>query len=232
MHVWVVLKVLPPGVQHAQEADLCAQMLWLGGDLMQRLRRRLEQNVIDHGLVLERDGGDLVRDREHHVEVGYVEQLCLTVLEPLSPGETLALRAVPITARVVRDTLMAAVAATLDVTAERSGATAFDRDHGVPPRRGQRRAMPVTENRAEVTEHIRHFQPFAGHGTRTSGGHEVRRGRRDGVECFQRAGGGTDLGGGDHEILRRGAQIAMTEQQLDGTQIGAGLQQVNGEGMA
>ena len=112
---------------------------------------------------------------------------------------------------------MTAVPTTLDVAAERCRAAVLDRGHGTPPCGRQRRAMLVTESLAEVAEHIRHFQPFAGHGTRTSGGHEVRRGRRDGVECFQRAGGGTDLGGGDHEILRRGAQITMAEQQLDGT---------------
>ena len=55
MHVRVMLKVLPPGVQHTQEADLRAQMLWVGGDLMQRLRCRPEQDVVDHHLVLERD---------------------------------------------------------------------------------------------------------------------------------------------------------------------------------
>ena len=109
------MQVLPPGVQHAQEADLRAQMLWVGGDLVQRLRRRPEQDVIDHGLVLERDRGDLVRHGEHDVEVGHVEQLCLTVFEPSSPGETLALRTVSVATRVVRDALMAAIVATLDM---------------------------------------------------------------------------------------------------------------------
>ena len=60
----------------------------------------------------------------------------------------------------------------LDVTAERGGAATLDRGHGAPPRRGQRRAVLVTKSRAEVAEHIRHFQPLAGHGTRA-----VRRAR-------------------------------------------------------
>ena len=59
MNVRVVQQVLPPGVQHAEEADLRAQMLRIGGDGAQRLRRRPEQDVVDHGLVLERDGLDL-----------------------------------------------------------------------------------------------------------------------------------------------------------------------------
>ena len=124
------------------------------------------------------------RHGEHDVEVRHVEQFRLTVLEPLRPRETLALRAVAVAARVVRDALMAAIAAPLDVTAERGGAATLDRDHGAPPRGGQRRAMLITESRAEVAEHIRHFQPLAGHGTRASGGHEVRHGWRDDVQVI------------------------------------------------
>src|SRR5208282_1352951 len=40
----------------------------------------------------------------------------------------------------------------------RSGATS------PPPHCGQRRAMPITESRAEVAEHIRHLQPRVAHG--------------------------------------------------------------------
>ena len=77
---------------------------------------------------------------------------------------------------------MAAIAARFDVTAERGGAATLDRDHGAPPGGGQRRAMLITERRAEVAEQIRHFQPLAGHGNRGSGGDEIRHGRCDVVE--------------------------------------------------
>jgi hypothetical protein len=52
------------------------------------------------------------------VEVGHVEQFRLSVLDPLSPCETLAFWTVAIPARVVRHTLMAAIVAPLDVPAE------------------------------------------------------------------------------------------------------------------
>ena len=71
---------------------------------------------------------------------------------------------------------MTAIAAPLDVTAESGGTATLDRDHGAPRRGGQRRAVLITESRAEVAEHIRHFQPLAGHETHALGGHEVRRG--------------------------------------------------------
>ena len=77
---------------------------------------------------------------------------------------------------------MTTVTAALDMTAECRGAAAFDRQHGAPPRAGQRGAMLIAESLAEAAEHIRHFQPLAGHGTRSSGGHEVRHGRQDDVE--------------------------------------------------
>ena len=66
---------------------------------------------------------------------------------------------------------MAAIIAPLDLSAESGGVTPFDRVHGAPPRGRQRRAMLITESRAEVAEHISHLQPLAGQGTRRSGGH-------------------------------------------------------------
>jgi hypothetical protein len=228
----VVQQILSPGMQHAQETDLRAQMLWigprsgpmprqavsrLGGDDTQCLRRCPEQDVVDDGLVLERDDLDLLGNGEHNVEVGHVEQFRVTVLEPLSPCETLAFRTVSISARVVRHTLMVAIIASFDVPAESGGAATLDRVHGAPPRGRQRAAMLITESRAEVAEHIRHFQPLAGHGTRPSGGHEVRHRWRGDVECLQGTDRGAHLVGGYHEIPGRGAQIAVTEQQLDGT---------------
>jgi hypothetical protein len=47
---------------------------------------------------------------------------------------------------------MTALAALLDVTAERGGAATLDRGHGMPLRGRQRRAMLITESRAEVAE--------------------------------------------------------------------------------
>ena len=124
---------------------------------------------------------------------------------------------------------MAAIAARFDVTAERGGAATLDRDHGAPPRRGQRRAMLIAERRTEVAEHVRQGFPLAGHGTRPSGEREVQYGWRIDVERFQRTGRGADLAGGDHQIPGRRAQIAMTEQHLNGGQVCAGLKQVNGK---
>ena len=177
MQMRVMGKRLSPCVQHRQEPDFRTEMLGVRSDGSQRLRCCAEQDIVDNGLVLERDDLDLRRHGEHDVEVWHVEQFRLPILQPLRPSQTLALRAVAITTRVERDTLMTAIAATLDMAAERRGTAILDRDHGMPLRGRQRRAMLITESRAEVAEYIRHFQSPADHEPRALGGHQIRQTR-------------------------------------------------------
>jgi hypothetical protein len=47
-----------PAVQHGGEADAGAEVLGIGGDGGERLSRRLEQDVVDRGLVVVGDVGD------------------------------------------------------------------------------------------------------------------------------------------------------------------------------
>ena len=42
-------------------------------------------------------------------------------------------------------------------------------------------------------------------------------------------GGGTDFGGGDPQVACRRCQAAMAEQQLNGSDIGAGFKQMHSE---
>ena len=75
------------------------------------------------------DGGDLLRHGEDDVEVWRCEELGLSVLKPLGARQRLAFWAVAIAARVVRDALVAAGIALLDVAAQRGRATLLDRRH-------------------------------------------------------------------------------------------------------
>ena len=107
---------------------------------------------------------------------------------------------------------MTAILATLDMPTQRRRTATLDRDHGAAPRGGQRRAVLITIGRPEVAEHVRHFQPLAGHGTRPSGGQEIRHGWHESRQSLQRTGRGADLAGGDTQITRRGVQAAMSQQ--------------------
>jgi len=58
-----------PGVEDGQDADAGAEVLGIGRDGDQGLGRGFEQDVVDRGLVLIGDVGDLGRQREHDVEI-------------------------------------------------------------------------------------------------------------------------------------------------------------------
>jgi hypothetical protein len=70
----------------------------IGGDRQHRLGRRAEQQVVDGGLILQCDLGDLVRQGEDDVEVSDRQQVGLALGQPRARGGALALGAVPVAA--------------------------------------------------------------------------------------------------------------------------------------
>src|SRR5215471_4531013 len=127
MYVRMMQQVLSPGVQHAEKADLGAEMSGIGGDFQQCGGTGAEQEAVEQLLVMKHERRQLMRKREDHMNVGNVQQFFLTRREPLVAGVALALRAMAIAAGVIRDGLMAAARASIAVAAERCRATAQDR---------------------------------------------------------------------------------------------------------
>jgi hypothetical protein len=118
-------------MQDREEADLGAQVFGIGGDRAQGLGAGVEQHIVDELLVLVSDRRDGLRKGKDDMEVlHWVEQLGLPLFEPLRPREGLALWTVPIAATVIRDALMSAFVALLDMAAEGGSATQFDGAHG------------------------------------------------------------------------------------------------------
>ena len=72
---------LAPGVEDHSDSELCAEMLGIGGNGGQRLGRRVEQDRVDKGLVLEGDLADRRRQREDDMEVRHRQQQ----LRPAAP---------------------------------------------------------------------------------------------------------------------------------------------------
>ena len=163
MDVRVVIEALSPGVQDSGEADVGAEVLWIGGDRRERLSRGREQQSIDLGLVLVGDGTDLRRQSEHDVEVRHRQQLGLARLKPGLRRPPLALRAVPIPARVVGDARVGAVFAALDVAAERSGATYLYGRHDAPLGEAQMGLVGRAPAGPVAAENIRHLQDWPRH---------------------------------------------------------------------
>jgi hypothetical protein len=119
MQMRMIEQLLPPGVQHGEEADLGTEVLGIGGDRTQGLRGRAEQDVVDGCLVVIGDRRDRLRHGEHDVEIRRVQQLGTAALQPGRLGQGLALRAVTIAAGVVCNTLVAARVTLCGMTAER-----------------------------------------------------------------------------------------------------------------
>jgi hypothetical protein len=158
-----MMETLSPGVQDGGEADVGAEVPGIGGDRRERLSRRLEQQAIDLGHVLVGDGADLRRQSEHNVEVRHRQQLGFARLKPSLRRHPLALRAVPIPAGVVGDARMGAVVASLDMSAERSGATYLYGRHDAPLGEAQMGLVGRAPAGPVAAENIRHLQDWPRH---------------------------------------------------------------------
>jgi hypothetical protein len=104
-------------------------VLGIAGDRQHSLRRRPEQQIVEHSLVLISDVGDLGGQREDDVEVTDREQVSLALGKPGARGRALALGTVPVPAAVIGDPPVPTILAGFDMTAERSGAAVLDRRH-------------------------------------------------------------------------------------------------------
>jgi hypothetical protein len=96
MEMRVMHQGLSPGVQHGDETDRGPEMARIGGDGVERVCGRVEEDAVDHRFVLCGDLGDGLGHREHDVKVLAVEQVGRPVLDPRGAGERLAAGAMPI----------------------------------------------------------------------------------------------------------------------------------------
>jgi len=53
VNVWMMLKVLPPGMKHAKKSDLCSQMLRVAGEFQERGGAGAEEQIVKQSLVLQ-----------------------------------------------------------------------------------------------------------------------------------------------------------------------------------
>ena len=229
MHVWMMRQRLPPCVQNSDDADLCAEPTRVGGERRHRFDRRREQDRVDDGLVLERDGGDRRGQCEHDVEIRNRQKFGLACGKPLRPRHALTLRAMAVAAGIVGDARHAAVVARLDVTTERGCATRNDRAHHAPFDAAQMSGVGQTIGVAMPTQNVSDLEANA----RPAPCHGRLTGRSDfQAQTIERALGRADRMGRDLRVARRRRQIVVAEQNLDDPDVGSVLQQMRREAVA
>ena len=118
-------ELLIPGMQHGEEADFRAELFRIASDFEKCFGTGAKQQIIDDFFVLQSQWSKLRRKCEDHMDVVRREKFSLTCGDPAFPSRGLTLRAVPISAGVVRDGgAMPAAGALIEMTAECGGATA------------------------------------------------------------------------------------------------------------
>ena len=68
--VRMMLKILAPGMEHAEKTDVCSQMLRVSRKFEQRGCTRAEQQFVKQSFILQYERGEFVRQREDYVKVG------------------------------------------------------------------------------------------------------------------------------------------------------------------
>ena len=123
----VMLQSLVPGMEHAEEANLRAEMTRIAGDLQQSCGTGVKQQVVDQPFILQCKRSQFPRQGEDDVHVSCRQKFQFPRLEPAQTRVALTLGTMPVAARVVRDGGMSAVRALIAMSTQRSGAAARDR---------------------------------------------------------------------------------------------------------
>ena len=124
VQVRVSLQRLPPSMQHGEETEASPEPAL--SHFEQRLGGGAKQDAVDDARVLQRQGSELLRQREHDMKVDDGQQVEQPLVEPLGPRGGLALRTMPIATGVIGHLAMAAPVALKDVAAQELGAAALD----------------------------------------------------------------------------------------------------------
>src|SRR5215831_11554140 len=104
-----------------------------------------------------------MRQSEDHVEVGNGQQLGRTRSQPLGRSVALALGAVPVAARVIRDGEMSTAEALITMTTERCRTAVEDRVHYLAVLESEMRSVSFPEAVARCAENVGHLEGGSAH---------------------------------------------------------------------
>ena len=94
----MMLEVLSPGMEHAEESDVGSQVLGIASQFEHRRGAGAVEQIVEQPLVLEDKAESSMRQSEDDVEVRHGQQLCRARGQPFCARVALALGAVPVAA--------------------------------------------------------------------------------------------------------------------------------------
>src|SRR5208282_2009993 len=154
----MMLQSLVPGMEHAEEADPGSKVPGIAGDLQQSCSTGVKQQVIDQPFILQGERSQFPRQGEDDMHVVSGQQLSFPRLEPAQARVALALGAVPVTARVVRDGGMSAVRTLIAMSTQRGGTAACDGQQHLLMLPTDPLATALNKRLARATDDVGHLQ--------------------------------------------------------------------------
>src|SRR5215467_11003795 len=103
MNVRMKIELLAPAMQDTEETDLRTEMFRIASHFEKSFCTGAEQEIVEHLLVLQDQWRQGTGQGEDHVQVASRKKFSLTRRDPAFAGCGLTLRAVAISAAVVRD---------------------------------------------------------------------------------------------------------------------------------
>ncbi len=229
MQMGMMLEFLTPGMEHAEEADFGAQMAGITGDFEQRFGTGAEQEIVDDLLVLQGQRGELPRKREDDMDVGDRQEFATPRLQPTVASGGLTLGTVPIPAGIVRDGTIPAAGTLIPMPAQGGGAAALDGRQHFEMLAGDPATTRFDESLSRHPDEIGHLQRRPTHLFVSGRLVFLHRGsQRQGVQW---TGGGAEMAVGKVQVDRGLFQIVVTEEHLDGAQVGPRFEQMSGKAM-
>ena len=126
VNVWMELELAAPGVEHAQNAQLGAQVFNAAGYILQRARAFFEQQRVPKLLVRAQPGAQAFGHGEGDEVIGKRQQLEFLTRDPIAGVSMAALRAGPVIAGVIDKMIRAAVGAAINFSSQRPGSASQD----------------------------------------------------------------------------------------------------------
>src|SRR5262249_32194233 len=155
---------LIPGVQHAEETNLCTEVSRIASHFEKCFRADTKQEIVEDLFVVQQQRSQVAGECEDHVQVARGEQFSLTGGDPACPSRDLTLWTVTITAAVVRDGgMMSAAHALIEMPTECGSTTAHNGQQYLDVLPANPLAISLDEGSSSSADEIGNLERRRGH---------------------------------------------------------------------